>query len=132
MEIKSVFFRDKQSVAEKSVDILPDEAIELAADASLEEKIIAAIRTVYDPEIHINIYDLGLIYEININHQAEVDIKMTLTAPACPVAEILPGKVADAVKLIDGVSDARVKLVWEPVWSRDCISDEAKLSLGLF
>lgn len=132
MEIKPVFFRDKQSIAEQSVDILPGEVIELAADASLEEKIIAAIRTVYDPEIHINIYNLGLIYEININHQAEVDIKMTLTAPACPVAEILPGKVADAVKLIDGVSDARVKLVWEPAWSRDCISDEAKLSLGLF
>ena len=132
MEIKPVFFRSKQSAITNSSSILISETAELPAEASLEEKIIAAIRTVYDPEISINIYDLGLIYKINIIHDTEVLVKMTLTAPACPVAEILPTQVADAIKLIKGVSDARVELVWEPAWSRDQISDEARLALGLF
>ncbi len=132
MEIKPIFFRSKQSAAVNSNNTLLSEAAELPADATLEEKIIAAIRTVYDPEIPVNIYDLGLIYNININHGAEVVVKMTLTAPACPVAEILPAQVADVIKLVEGVSDARVNLVWEPAWNKDCISDAAKLSLGLF
>ena len=132
MEIKPIFFRSKQSAAVNSNNTLLSEAAELPADATLEEKIIAAIRTVYDPEIPVNIYDLGLIYNININHGAEVVVKMTLTAPACPVAEILPAQVADVIKLVEGVSDARVNLVWEPAWNKDFISDAAKLSLGLF
>ena len=132
MEIKPIFFRSRQSAAVNSNNILLSEAVELPADATLEEKIIAAIRTVYDPEISVNIYDLGLIYNININHDTEVVVKMTLTAPACPVAEILPAQVANVIKLVEGVSDARVNLVWEPAWNKDCISDAAKLSLGLF
>lgn len=107
-------------------------AVTLPEDASLEERTIAAMRTVYDPEIAVNIYDLGLIYKLQINQQAEVFVEMTLTAPACPVAGILPGQVECAIKAVEGVSDARVTLVWEPPWSQDCMSDEARLALGLF
>ncbi len=104
----------------------------LPADATLEQRVIAAMRQVYDPEISVNIYDLGLIYDLQINQQQEVAIKMTLTAPGCPVAGILPGQVADAVRAVDGIQDAQVELVWDPPWDQDRISDEAKLTLGLF
>lgn len=104
----------------------------LPADATLEQRVIAAMRQVYDPEISVNIYDLGLIYDLQINQQKEVAIKMTLTAPGCPVAGILPGQVADAVRAVDGIQDAQVELVWDPPWDQDRISDEAKLTLGLF
>jgi FeS assembly SUF system protein len=99
---------------------------------SLEERIVAAIRTIYDPEIPVNIYDLGLIYEINLNEENFADIKMTLTAPGCPVAGILPGQVEQTVKKVPGVSDAKVELVWEPAWTKDRMTEEAKLELGLF
>ena len=132
MEIKPIFFRSKQSAIASSGNALPGEVVELPVDASLEEKIIAAICTVYDPEIPVNIYDLGLIYKININHDNEVVVKMTLTAPACPVAEVLPVQLAEVIRQVEGVSDARVDLVWEPAWSKDSMSDEAKLALGLF
>jgi FeS assembly SUF system protein len=102
------------------------------ADASLEARVIAAIRTVYDPEISVNIYDLGLIYGLDINARAEVSVRMTLTAPGCPVAGILPEQVAAAIRAVDGVADAQVELVWDPPWNQDCMSDEAKLTLGLF
>lgn len=102
------------------------------ADASLEMRIVASIRTVYDPEISVNIYDLGLIYGLDINARAEVSVRMTLTAPGCPVAGILPKQVASAIRAVDGVADAQVELVWDPPWNQDCISDEAKLTLGLF
>lgn len=101
------------------------------ASGLLQEQIIDAIREVYDPEISINIYDLGLIYDIQIDGQVNVSIKMTLTAPACPVAGILPGQVESAVAGIQGVNQVAVELVWDPPWNRDKISDEAKLSLGL-
>ena len=101
------------------------------ASGQLQERIIDAIREVYDPEISINIYDLGLIYDIRIDGQGNVNIKMTLTAPGCPVAGILPGQVEAAVAGIQGVNDVAVDLVWDPPWNRDNISDEAKLSLGL-
>lgn len=104
-----------------------------AADsARLKQQVIAAMRTVYDPEISVNIYDLGLVYDIQINEQAEVFVHMTLTAPGCPVAGILPGQVESAIKTVPGVTDARVELVWDPPWTQDCMSDEAKLTLGLF
>ena len=101
------------------------------ASEQLQERVIDAIREVYDPEISINIYDLGLIYDIRIDGQGNVSIKMTLTAPGCPVAGILPGQVQAAVAGIQGVNDVAVDLVWDPPWNRDNISDEAKLSLGL-
>ena len=108
------------------------EAHEIAHDDTLEERIITAMRSVYDPEISLNIYDLGLIYNIDINAEREVLIDMTLTAPACPVAGILPGQVEAAVKQVEGVRDAHVRLVWDPPWSRERISDEGKLAMGLF
>ena len=80
----------------------------------------------------MNIYDLGLIYSIDINEQCEVDVKMTLTAPACPVAGTLPGQVESVIRSLDGVTDAKVELVWDPPWSKEMMSDEARLSLGLF
>lgn len=128
MDIKRVIFRNKNQLdAPSQVDL----SNELSADATLEQKVIAAIRTVYDPEIHVNVYDLGLIYNININDNAVVSIDMTLTAPACPVAEILPGQVAAAAKMVEGVKDAKVSLVWQPPWSQACISEAARLELGL-
>ena len=92
--------------------------------------IIAALKTVYDPEIPVNIYELGLIYTIDINEQNEVNIAMSLTAPGCPVAGEMPGWVADAVEPIPGVKQVDVALVWEPPWGMDMMSDEARLELG--
>ena len=110
----------------------PVTAPELPEGSSLEENVIVAMRSVHDPEISVNIYDLGLIYNIDINDDNEVFVDMTLTAPACPVAGILPGQVEDAIKQIEAVSDAHVQLVWDPPWDRERISDEGKLALGLF
>ena len=124
MELKPIWFRGQTGAV--------SEPAELAEDAPLQQRVIAAMRTVYDPEISVNIYDLGLIYDIQIGDQAEVFVKMTLTAPGCPVAGILPGQVESVIREVEGVSDACVELVWDPPWSQDCMSDEAKLTLGLF
>jgi FeS assembly SUF system protein len=94
--------------------------------------IVAALRSVHDPEIPTNIYDLGLIYAIETVGDGEIDIKMTLTAPACPVAGTLPGEVQRAVEGVDGVRACRVELVWNPPWTKDRMSEEAQLQLGLF
>jgi FeS assembly SUF system protein len=98
---------------------------------SLREPIIAALRKVHDPEIPVNIYDLGLIYTINIADGGNIAIDMTLTAPACPVAGMMPVMVKDAVKTVEGVGEVEVELVWDPPWSPDTMSDEAKLQLGM-
>ena len=96
----------------------------------LEQKIISVLESVYDPEIPVNIYELGMIYDIKINENADVEIIMTLTSPACPVAESLPGEVREKVIGIDDVNEVNVKLVWEPPWNKDMMSEEAKLNLG--
>jgi FeS assembly SUF system protein len=96
----------------------------------LEQKIISVLETVYDPEIPVNIYELGLIYNIKLDNSADVDIMMTLTSPACPVAESLPGEVRQKVKSIEGINEVNINLVWEPPWNKDMMSDEAKLNLG--
>jgi len=98
---------------------------------SLEERIIAALRTVNDPEIPVNIYDLGLIYGLELGEDGRVAIRMTLTAPACPVAEAMPGMVEQAVRSVDGVADVEVELVWDPPWGVERMSEEARLTLGL-
>ena len=95
------------------------------------EKVIAVLRTVYDPEIPVNIYDLGLIYDLKISDEGKVDIDMTLTAPGCPVAQTFPGTVENAVSQVEEVSEAHVELVWDPPWTQDRMSDEVKLQLGL-
>jgi FeS assembly SUF system protein len=98
----------------------------------LEGKIIEALRQIYDPEIPVNIYDLGLIYEIDVKDDDSVKVKMTLTAPACPVAGTLPGEVETKVNAVPEVKAAEVELVWEPAWSRDRMSEAALLQLGMF
>lgn len=98
---------------------------------ALHAQVVAALKTVYDPEIPVNIYDLGLIYDIDIGNKDKVAISMTLTAPACPVAGTLPGQVESVVRNVEGVKDASVQLVWDPPWDQQRMSDEAKLSLGL-
>lgn len=101
-------------------------------ESSLEERIVAAIKEVYDPEIPVNIYDLGLIYEVVAKpKQRHIDVKMTLTAPACPVAGTMPGMVEAALKKLDDVDTVNVQLVWDPPWTQDRMSDEARLALGL-
>ncbi len=132
MDFTPTWFRNKAEITSKPVpDPVPSTPGPLPKNASQQERIIAAIRTVTDPEMSVNVYDLGLIYDIEINDAKEVFIKMTLTAPGCPVAGILPDQVATAIKTVEGVEDAQVELVWDPPWSQDCLSDEAKLILGL-
>ncbi|OGB69974.1 MAG: SUF system Fe-S cluster assembly protein [Caldithrix sp. RBG_13_44_9] len=96
----------------------------------LENKIIEAIKTCYDPEIPVNIYEMGLIYDIQIDNNHLVQIKMTLTSPGCPVAGTLPGEIQEKVKSIEGISNAKVEVVWDPPWNPDMMSEEAKLELG--
>ena len=97
----------------------------------LGEKIIKTIKTIFDPEIPVDIYELGLIYDVMINEDFDVKIIMTLTSPNCPVAETLPVDVEDKVKTIDEVNDVKVEITFEPAWSQDLMSDEAKLELGI-
>jgi FeS assembly SUF system protein len=97
----------------------------------LRQNVIAALRTIFDPEIPVNIYDLGLIYGLDVDSQGKVDIRMTLTAPACPVADTFPGIVESRLGDVPGVSDVRVELVWDPPWNMANLSDEVRLQLGL-
>lgn len=97
-----------------------------------EEEIVEALKTVYDPEIPVNLYDLGLIYDIDIAANGDVKIVMTLTAPACPVAGEMPGMVGRAVDGVDGVGRIEVDLVFDPPWTRDRMSDDAKFALDMF
>lgn len=99
-------------------------------DHPLYEDVVKACQSVHDPEIPVNIYDLGLIYTIDITSDAHVEIAMSLTAPGCPVAGEMPGWVAEAVLGVAGVATANVELVWEPQWGMDMMSDEARLELG--
>ena len=108
-----------------------EQTVKLPADAPLRDKVIAALRTIYDPEIPVNLYDLGLIYDITIDAANKVNITMTLTTPHCPVAEAMPARVECAVADISEVSEVEVKLVWDPPWDRDRMSDAAKLTLGI-
>ena len=94
------------------------------------DDIIGALETVFDPEIPVNIYDLGLIYDIQLLEGNDVKVKMSLTAPGCPVAGEMPGWVATAVESVPGVKDVNVELIWEPPWGMEMMSDEAKLELG--
>ncbi len=101
-------------------------------EPAAREEVIEALRTVHDPEIPVNIYDLGLIYALDIAEDGSVAIDMTLTAPACPVAGELPMQVAETVADVDGVGEVSVRLVWEPTWSIDRMSDDARMALGMF
>ena len=98
---------------------------------TIEEKIIEVLKNCYDPEIPVNIFELGLIYEIAIDDNSNVEVKMTLTSPACPVAGSLPGEVEYKIRNIPEVNDVRIQLVWNPPWDKDMMSDVAKLELGM-
>ena len=98
---------------------------------NLKDQVITEIKKIYDPEIPVNIYELGLIYDIMINEDFDVKIMMTLTTPNCPVAETLPVDVEEKVKTVEGVNDVKVEITFEPAWSQDLMSDEAKLELGI-
>jgi FeS assembly SUF system protein len=117
-----------------SGDKSPAGAAETAvpAGASLEEQVLTVLRTVFDPEIPVNIHELGLIYDLKITPSGEVAICMTLTSPACPVAGALPEEVRQKVAAVPGVKDARVELVWDPPWDMSRMSEAARLQLGLF
>jgi FeS assembly SUF system protein len=103
-----------------------------ARTEALKPGIVSAISTVYDPEIPVNIWELGLIYDILVDAADVAGIRMTLTAPGCPAAQSLPVEVAEKVKAVPGVTDAKVEIVWEPAWSKDRMSEAAKLQLGLW
>jgi FeS assembly SUF system protein len=114
--------------ANESAELVPDTA---KTDA-LKPAILDAIRTVFDPEIPVNIWELGLIYDVVVDAAGVVGVRMTLTAPGCPAAQSLPVEVAEKVKAVPGVADAKVDVVWEPTWTKDRMSDVAKLQLGMW
>jgi len=107
-------------------DLAPDQI------EALRPRIVDAIKTVYDPEIPVNIYELGLIYDLDIDPKGNVAIKMTLTAPGCPVAGTMPQMVRDAVAKVEGLNDIDVDLVWDPPWDKSRMSEAAQLELGMF
>lgn len=119
-------FRQWLSKAERA------EAERLPPKSELESDIIFVLRRIFDPEIPVNIYDLGLIYELKANPEnGQVQIRMTLTAPGCPVAQTFPETVAEAIREVPGVEDVQLELVWEPPWSKSMMSEAARLELGL-
>lgn len=114
----------------ESVPAQAAEAAPALEDETLDDKLLAALRSIFDPEIPVNIYDLGLIYDCEIDEDNKVFVTMTLTTPHCPVAESMPGDVENRLRAVEGVQDVEVKLVWEPPWTPENMSDEAKLELG--
>lgn len=109
----------------------PEEKTSEGEQGGLRNEIIEMLSSVYDPEIPVNIWELGLIYDVDIDKDNVVSIRMTLTSPACPVAGSLPPEVENRVKTIPGVSDVKLELVWDPPWDKDMMSEAAKLQLGL-
>ena len=101
-----------------------------ASEPTLRERVQAVLHTIYDPEIPVNIYELGLIYDLSVTDTGVVDIKMTLTAPNCPAAGMMPAEVEAKVSAIDGVTSANVELVWDPPWDKSRMSEAARLELG--
>lgn len=109
------------------LDVTPD-PVQMV---EIRPKVIEALRRVFDPEIPVNIYDLGLVYDVLVDADKRVGIRMTLTAPACPAAQTLPGEARDAAKTVEGVASSRVEIVFEPPWSMERMSEAARLQLGL-
>ena len=109
-----------------------DAAPEAPRDRDLHERIVEALKQVYDPEIPVNIYDLGLIYRLDVGNEGAVTIDMTLTTPGCPVAETFPGMVEYEVEKVEGVRSAEVEIVWDPPWTQERMTEAAKLELGLW
>ncbi|WP_169569016.1 SUF system Fe-S cluster assembly protein [Sneathiella limimaris] len=120
------------SVSETQRPVATGPYQEGTSSSPLEGKIIEALRTVFDPEIPVSIYDLGLIYVIDIDESGHTYVGMTLTAPGCPVAGEIPGWVRDAVIKVEGISEVEVEILWDPPWTPDNMSEAAKLDLGMF
>ena len=118
----------EQPMSESVAGLVPDPA----RTSALKPRIVEALSTVYDPEIPVNIFELGLVYDIFVDADGVAAVKMTLTAPACPAAQTLPVEVRDKVRKVDGVKEAHVEIVWDPPWTKDRMSDAAKLQLGLW
>jgi len=118
---------DAPAPTDATASLVPDPA----RTEALKPNILDAIRTVYDPEIPVNVVELGLIYDVFVDANSVAGVRMTLTAPGCPVAQSLPVEVAEKVKAVPGVADARVDVVWDPPWTKDRMSDAAKLQLGM-
>ncbi len=116
------------AVSESLAGIAPDPV----KTAEIRPRVLEAIKTIFDPEIPVNIYEMGLIYDVVVDASGMVGVTMTLTAPACPAAQSLPIEVRDKARTVAGVTDAKVEVVWDPPWTRDRMSDVAKLQLGMF
>ena len=108
----------------------PERPVSTTAIPDLQEKVLSAIKTVYDPEIPVDIYELGLIYEMNVYPVNNVYVQMTLTSPSCPSAEVIPSEVEQKLKAIEGVNDVKVEITFDPPYSQDMMSEAAKLELG--
>ena len=111
---------------------MSESPIEKLQSQALEARVIEVLRSCYDPEIPVDIYELGLIYAVDVRPGGKVEIKMTLTSPACPVAGSLPGEVESKLRAIDGVEEAKVEIVWDPPWTPERMSEAAKLNLNMF
>ncbi|MGE5788881.1 MAG: iron-sulfur cluster assembly protein [Myxococcales bacterium] len=141
MSQSDVFGRKRLTVLNQSVAddvpsryVLEDEGLSPATSiepSTLEKQVIAGLRSIYDPEIPLNIYDLGLVYRVNVTPERRVEIDMTLTSPGCPVAGVLVRQAHDLVRKISGAAVVRTELVWDPPWDRSRMSDAARLALGL-
>ena len=115
-----------------SLDLLTLARSRPSDSSELHNAVIEALKTVYDPEIPVNIYDLGLVYKLRIDDDGKVDVEMTLTAPGCPVAQTFPATVEERIRAVPGVSDAHVEIVWDPPWEKSRMSELARIELGLF
>ena len=120
-EVLSEEPKEEKQMAEKPV---------VTKKMEIEKKVIDVLKNIFDPEIPVNIFDLGLIYEVNVAEDYQVEVVMTLTAPNCPVAESMPNEVLEKVKAVEGVKDAHVEMTFEPPWDKDMMSEEAQLDLG--
>lgn len=105
---------------------------QVASTNTIEERAIAAVKEIYDPEIPVDIYELGLIYELEVDSNGMARVRMTLTSPACPVAESLPAEVHQTLMKVDGIEDVDLQLVWDPPWTKERMSDTARLTLNMF
>jgi FeS assembly SUF system protein len=121
-----------QDSAETESELETGPEVTGGGDPELRSRVIAALKEIYDPEIPLNIYDLGLIYRIDIDPDTNTSIDMTLTSPNCPVAESLPGEVENAAKTVEGIGDVQLELVWDPPWDMDRLGEAARLELGMF
>ena len=122
---------DEQNVNDESMPSPPTEPSGLSPAMQVRDRIIATLKTVYDPEIPVDIYELGLIYEVDVRAENAVYVKMTLTSPMCPVAETLPPEVEQKVRMVEGVGDVELELVWDPPWDPEMMSEAAKLELNM-